>query len=56
MARTAHYKSLSDKKNKDQNRGKPYATPTDKRKQKVRDGKKPSGGGAPMVMKCYRCG
>lgn len=55
-ARTAHYKSLSEKKNKDQGRGKPYASPSDKGKQKFFDGKKPSGGGAPTGVKCFKCG
>ena len=53
-ARTAHYKSLSEKKNKD--RGSPYASPNGKGKQKVADEKKPSGGESPIAGKCFRCG
>ena len=53
-ARTAHYKSLSEKKNKD--RGSPYASPNGKGKQKVVDEKKPSGGGSPIAGKCFKCG
>ncbi|XP_050907359.1 uncharacterized protein LOC127120836 [Lathyrus oleraceus] len=53
-ARTAHYKSLSEKKNKD--RGSPYASPNGKGKQKVVDEKKPSGGGSSIASKCFKCG
>ena len=47
---------MSEKKEKGQFRGKPYATPADKGKQKVSDGKKPSGGAGSIPVKCYKCG
>ncbi|XP_058772691.1 uncharacterized protein LOC131646741 [Vicia villosa] len=49
----AHYKSMNDKKVKDQFRGKSYA---DKGKRKVSFDRKPSGGGAPTPIRCYSCG
>ncbi|XP_058784124.1 uncharacterized protein LOC131658891 [Vicia villosa] len=49
----AHYKSLNDKKEKGQFRGKPYG---DKGKQKAGNGKKSSGGGARTLIKCYMYG
>ncbi|XP_058783005.1 uncharacterized protein LOC131657651 [Vicia villosa] len=49
----SHYKYLNDKKGKGQIRGKPYA---DKGKQKAGYDRKPSGGGAPTLVRCYRCG
>ena len=55
-SRSAHYKHLSEKKEKGQFRGKPYATPADKGKQKVSDGKKQSGGAGSVPIKCYKCG
>ncbi|XP_050910061.1 uncharacterized protein LOC127123928 [Lathyrus oleraceus] len=55
-ARSAYYKSHSEKKGKGQFRGKPYVTPADKGKQKASDGKKTSGGGAPTSIKCFKCG
>lgn len=53
-ARIAHYKGLSEKRNKDQSRAKSYVTSNDKVKQKITDKKRPSGGGAPAAMKCWR--
>ena len=56
-AKSAHYKSISEKRGKQhQNRGKPYSVPAEKGKQKVADGKRPSEGGAPTNLKCFRCG
>ncbi|XP_058721834.1 uncharacterized protein LOC131593372 [Vicia villosa] len=53
----AHYKIISERRGKQhQNRGKPYNTPTDKGKNNAVDAKKPSGGGAPTSVQCYRCG
>ncbi|XP_058746740.1 uncharacterized protein LOC131619686 [Vicia villosa] len=52
-----YYKSLNEKRAEPHHdRKKPYDAPTDKGKQKVADGKKPSGEGAPAIFKCYRCG
>ncbi|XP_058755657.1 uncharacterized protein LOC131628869 [Vicia villosa] len=55
-AHSTYYKSLSERKGKNQDRGKPYANPVGRRKQKVSDEKKPSGGGALASVRCYRCG
>lgn len=56
-ARSTHYKGLSEKRgNHNLNCGKPYSAPADKGKQRVVDGKRPSGGGALTPLKCYRCG
>ncbi|XP_058769023.1 uncharacterized protein LOC131642874 [Vicia villosa] len=57
-AHSAHYKSLSEKRGKQHmNRGRPYDAPADRGKQKIADGKRPSGGGVPPnPIKCYRCG
>ncbi|XP_058765584.1 uncharacterized protein LOC131639093 [Vicia villosa] len=53
----AHYKIISERRGKQhQNRGKPYNAPTDKGKNNAVDAKKPSGGGAPTSVQCYRCG
>ncbi|XP_058755904.1 uncharacterized protein LOC131629117 [Vicia villosa] len=52
----AYYKSHNEKKGRNQDRGKPYSTPVDKRKQKVSDGKKTSGVGAPAPANYYRYG
>ncbi|XP_050877790.1 uncharacterized protein LOC127081589 [Lathyrus oleraceus] len=41
-AKSAHYKSLSERRGKNQNRGKSYSAPADKGKQKDSDDKKPS--------------
>ncbi|XP_050908927.1 uncharacterized protein LOC127122669 [Lathyrus oleraceus] len=55
-ARSAHYKSISEKKGNGQFRGKPYVTPADKGKQKTSDGKNTSGGGVPASVKCFKYG
>lgn len=55
-ARYAHYKSLSDKKVKEEFRGKLYVNPADKGKQKATVEKKLSGGEASASVQCYRCG
>ncbi|XP_050909624.1 uncharacterized protein LOC127123449 [Lathyrus oleraceus] len=56
-ARSTHYKGLSKRRGKHNlNCGKPYSAIADKGKQRVADGKRPSGGGAPTSLKCYRCG
>ncbi|XP_057415007.1 uncharacterized protein LOC130709896 [Lotus japonicus] len=52
----AHYKSLKEKKEKGQFRGKPYGNPVDNGKQEAGNDKKPSGGGAPNLVRCYKCG
>lgn len=49
MARTTHYKSLSDKKGRDQSLGKPYVTSANKDKQRVLDGNKTSGKVLPLL-------
>ncbi|XP_050897171.1 uncharacterized protein LOC127103987 [Lathyrus oleraceus] len=56
ISRSAHYKSLNEKKGKGKFRGKPYVTPTEKGKHKALDGKKTSGRGAPASFKCFKCG
>ncbi|XP_058740934.1 uncharacterized protein LOC131613264 [Vicia villosa] len=57
-AHSAHYKSLSEKRGKqNMNRGRPYDAPADRGKHKMTDGKRPSGRGVPPnPVKCYRCG
>ncbi|XP_050878126.1 uncharacterized protein LOC127081943 [Lathyrus oleraceus] len=51
-----HYKGLSDIRGKQNlNIGKPYNAPVYKGKQRVIDGKRPSGGGVLTPLKCYRC-
>lgn len=56
MAMTAHYKSFSDKKGRDQGCGKLYVTLADKGKQRVSYGNKASEGGAPTTVKCFKSG
>jgi hypothetical protein len=51
-ARSTYYKSISDKKGKGQDRGKPYMSPADKGVEKVTSGNEQSGGG----VRCYKCG
>ncbi|XP_050877866.1 uncharacterized protein LOC127081680 [Lathyrus oleraceus] len=54
---SAYYKGLSERIGKQNlNNGKPYNTPADKDRQRDTDGKRPSGGGVPTHLKCYRCG
>ncbi|XP_050916481.1 uncharacterized protein LOC127131611 [Lathyrus oleraceus] len=56
-ARSAHYKGLSERRGKkNMNRGKPYSALADKGKQRVVDGKRPSGGGDHTPLKCFKCG
>lgn len=43
-ARSAHYKSLNEKKGKNQYRGKSFSAPANKRKQKASYEKRTSGG------------
>lgn len=53
----AHYKIVNEKRGKQQqNRGKLYNVPTGKGKQKIVEIKRPSRGGAPTAIKCFRCG
>lgn len=58
-ARSAHYKSASEKKSGDKFCGKQYLTPTDKEKHKFPykciGGKDISEGGAFNPMKCFKC-
>lgn len=54
--RSSHYKSLSDKRGNQLNPEKLYSALNVKGKQKVSKGKKPSGGGTPTPIKCYKCG
>lgn len=55
---SAHYKSLNEKKQKDQNHGKPYGNPSDKGKhkadQKATCGKERRGTSA--SVRCFKCG
>lgn len=61
-ARSAYYKSASDKRNGNQHRSKPYVVPDGKGKQKFQqknnnnNGMSQSGGGAPNPVKCFKCG
>ncbi|XP_050918757.1 uncharacterized protein LOC127136210 [Lathyrus oleraceus] len=52
----AHYKSLSEKKGKNQYRGNSYSAPADKGNQRVSDEKRPSGGDTLASIKCFKCG
>lgn len=54
--RSSYYKSVSDKRNGNLNRGKSYSAPSIKGKQRTFDEKKPSGGGTPNFVRCYKCG
>ena len=54
--KASYFKNYNEKKGKNQDRGKSYAAPADKGRQRAYDKKKPSGGGAPASMKCYKCG
>ncbi|XP_050898345.1 uncharacterized protein LOC127105222 [Lathyrus oleraceus] len=53
---SAHYKRLSEKRGKHLNRGNSYSVPVDKGKHIISYGRRPSVGGAPAPIKCYRCG
>ncbi|XP_058745826.1 uncharacterized protein LOC131618669 [Vicia villosa] len=54
IAHSTHYKNLNEKRGKQYHyRKKPYDDPADKGKQKVADGKKTSGGGAYVNVRCY---
>lgn len=55
-ARSTHYKSVREMKGKNQFKGKPYSAQADKRKQMATDEKRPSGGGTPAFVKCFKCG
>ncbi|XP_058746389.1 uncharacterized protein LOC131619294 [Vicia villosa] len=55
-AKSSFYKSYNEKKDKKQDCGKSYSTPTDKGKQRVSDENKPSGGGALASTRCFKCG
>ncbi|XP_050877181.1 uncharacterized protein LOC127080941 [Lathyrus oleraceus] len=51
-AQSAHYKGLSERRGKHNlNYGKLYSSSPDKGKQRVADGKRPSGGGSPTPLK-----
>lgn len=49
MTQSAHYRGQY------LNCQKPYTAQVNKCKERVVDGKRPSGGGAPTPLKCYRC-
>lgn len=51
-----YYKTLSERKGKNQYHGKLYSTPADKGMQRVSDEKRPSGGETPASIKCFKCG
>ncbi|XP_050908878.1 uncharacterized protein LOC127122615 [Lathyrus oleraceus] len=55
-ARSAHYKSLCEKKGKNPYRGKSYNAPADKGKHMVSYEKNTSGGGTLASIKCFKCG
>lgn len=55
-AKYSYYKNLSVKKGKGQFRGNSYITHADKGKQEATYEEKPSGGGAPTSVQCYRYG
>ncbi|CAI8608641.1 unnamed protein product [Vicia faba] len=54
--KASYYKNYNEKKGKNHDCGKPYASPYDKGKNKAYDEKKPSERGALASVKCYRCG
>lgn len=54
--RSSHYKSLNDRKGKVKFRGTPYVTPAYKGKQKATFDRKPSRGGTPSPLRCFKCG
>lgn len=59
-ARSAHYKSASEKESGNQNYGKPYMDSVDKGKlksqQKAVGGKETNGGEITSPLRCFRCG
>ena len=55
-ARSAHYKSVNERKGKHPYRGEHYVIPADKGKHEIVEGKRPSGGGAPNPPICFKCG
>jgi len=59
-ARSDYYKSSSEKKGKNQDRGKPYEVPDDRGKQKFQHeavgGEETSGGDTPAPLRCFTCG
>ncbi|XP_050916683.1 uncharacterized protein LOC127131831 [Lathyrus oleraceus] len=55
-ARSAHYKSISEKKSGSQNYGKPYRAPADKWNWKASGGKETSEGGIYVPNKCFMFG
>jgi hypothetical protein len=55
--RASHYKAVSEKKGRDQSRGKPYSLHTDKEKQEKGTGEKEaSGEDVRPPPRCYNCG
>ncbi|XP_050909666.1 uncharacterized protein LOC127123498 [Lathyrus oleraceus] len=59
-ARSSHYKSISDKRSGNHNRNKPYNVTNAKGKQRFQPktvgAKTQIGGGAPTLVKCFKCG
>ncbi|XP_050916799.1 uncharacterized protein LOC127131971 [Lathyrus oleraceus] len=56
-ARSAHYKGLSERRGKNNmSCGKPCSALVDKGKWSAAASKRPSGGGSPTPLNCYRCG
>lgn len=53
---SAHYKSINEKKGKNQYHGKPYNSPTDRGKKTPSNERKPSGGDTLTYVKCFKCG
>lgn len=56
MALFSHYKSIREKKRKNQYCGKPYSAPADRRRHRASDEKRPSGEETLVVVKCFKCG
>lgn len=55
-AKSAHYKSISEKKSGNQNHGKPYGALSSKKKHKAKCVKWTSGGGTPAPAICFNYG
>lgn len=53
-ARSAHYKSVTERNRKNSYRGKPYSSPADRGKQRDANEKNPSGGGTPAFVKWFK--
>lgn len=55
-AQSTHYKSLSEKRGKQLNRGKSYSVLDDKGKHRISDGRRPNVREASVPINYYMCG